>query len=149
MSRKSPAPLASRTLDIELVTWYRYVRVLRKITARLDQALRALRVNRPQFGLLMQIVFDEGINQQTCAERMNVTKGNVAQHVSWLEGQGLIRRQKKGRANHLHLTEAGAAVVAEIMPVHDQQVKEILAVLSPAELRQFQAILRKIDRHLT
>lgn len=108
--------------------------------------MQELDLSRSQLELLIEIAFEKGVNQQTCANRMNVTKGNIAQHIARLENDGLVRRQKDGRTNHLYLTEKGEQLVASIMPVHDQRVKEILSVLSPEELNQFQSILRKFDR---
>jgi DNA-binding MarR family transcriptional regulator len=138
-----------RSRDPELLTWYRFIRVLRKITSLIDEPVQDLNVSRYQFDLLMQVAFEEGINQQTCAERMNVTKGNITQHVDRLEKGGLIQRQKEGRTNCLHLTKVGTDLVTNFMPVHDRRVKEILAVLSQEELLQFQSILRKFDRNLS
>ena len=114
----------------------------------MDALMQDLDVSRSQFDLLMQIAFEEGINQKTCAERMNVTKGNITQHIDRLEIEGYIQRRKQGRTNFLYLTKAGEDLVSEIMPVHDSRVKEILSVLSQGELRQFQSILRKFDRRL-
>ena len=101
-----------------------------------------------QFDLLMQVAFEDGTNQQSCADRMNVTKGNITQHLDRLEKRDLIQRQKEGRTNCLHLTEAGNDLVANVIPVHDQRVREILSLLTRDELRQFQSILRKLDRGL-
>lgn len=139
----------ARSRDPELLTWYRFVRVLKKITAQVDQLMLALDVSRPQFDLLMQVAFEEGVNQQTCAERMNVTKGNIAQHIARLEKNGLIQRQKLGRKKFLQLTDSGKELVSKIMPLHDMRVKEILSVLSTEEVQQFQTILRRFDRGLT
>jgi DNA-binding MarR family transcriptional regulator len=140
--------IQERSRDPALLTWYRFIRVLRKITSLMDEQVLGLDVSRYQFDLLMQVAFEGGINQQTCAERMNVTKGNVTQHLDRLEKRGLIQRQKEGRTNYLYLTDRGRDMVANIMPVHDRRVKEILSVLSEEELRQFQSILRKFDRRL-
>lgn len=144
---KNPT-LQERSRDPVLMTWYRFIRVLRKVTNRMDEAFQPLDISRSQIDLLLQIAFEDGINQQTCADRMNVTKGNIAQHIARLEQQGLVRRQKEGRTNKLYLTESGQAVIAQIMPVHDRQVRAILAALSAEEVQQFQALLRKLDRNL-
>ena len=149
MTDSSPTPIQERSRDPVLLIWYRFVRVMRKITYLMDEPMQSLDVSRSQFDLLMQVAFEEGINQQTCAERMNVTKGNIAQHIAHLEKDGLIQRNKDGRTNYLYLTEAGKEVIDGIMPVHDQRVREILSVLSPEELEQFQSILRKFDRRFT
>ena len=148
MTEKIAALALERSRDQELLTWYRFVRVLRKIINSMDAPMQGKDVSRPQFDLLMQVAFEEGINQQTCAERMNVTKGNIAQHIDRLEKRGIVRREKEGRNNYLYLTSEGDDLVTGFMPIHDQQVREIMSVLSPEELHQFQSILRRFDRSL-
>lgn len=148
MLDETPPRIQDRSRDPMLLTWYRFVRVLKKITYRMDEAMQGLELSRSQFDLLMQVAFEKGISQQTCAERMNVTKGNITQHLDHLEKRGLVWRQKEGRTNKLHLTDEGQGLVGVIMPVHDQQVKEILSALSEEEFQQFQAVLRKLDRSL-
>ncbi len=61
----------------------------------MDQSMRNINVSRYQFDLLMQVALEDGINQQTCANRMNVTKVNITQHIDRLEKRELIRRQKE------------------------------------------------------
>ena len=79
---------------------------------------------------------------------MQVTKGNISQHIARLEKRGLIKRSKEGRDNYLSLTAAGSDLVVAILPVHDRQARKILSVLSPNEPRQFQSILRTFDQKL-
>jgi MarR family 2-MHQ and catechol resistance regulon transcriptional repressor len=86
---------------------------------------------------------------QSCAIQMDVTKGNVTQHIDHLEERGLMRREKHGRTNSLYLTTAGEELVAEIIPVHDKRVEAVLSLLSESELRDFQTVLRRLDRRLT
>ena len=105
-------------------------------------------ISRAQFDLLMTVAFEEGLNQQTCASQMMVTKGNITQHIDRLEERGLMRREKHGRTNSLYLTDAGRDLVSQIMPAHDERVKAILSLLSESELRDFQAVLRRLDRRL-
>jgi len=110
--------------------------------------LRNWDLSQGQFDLLAEIAAEEGINQQTCADRLSVTKGNVTQHMNNLEKRGFIQREKLGRDNYVSLTAEGRALFATIMPAHDAHVKEILAPLTSDEIRQFAAILRKLDRTL-
>lgn len=141
--------LQERSRDPMILTWYRFIRVIKKIFQHLDEPAEGFDISRAQFDLLMTVAFEEGLSQQMCASQMMVTKGNITQHIDRLEERGLIRRDKHGRANWLYLTEAGREVVAQIMPAHDKQVKEILAVFSREELRDFQAVLRRLDRRLS
>jgi DNA-binding MarR family transcriptional regulator len=140
--------IEERSRDPDLLTWYRFVRFMRKIILRMDKSMSDQKISRYQFDLLMQFAHEDGINQQTCADRLNITKGNVTQHLDRLERKGLVRRQKEGRANYLHLTKAGKELLFSIIPDHDQWVKEILSLLSKDELKQFKSIFRKLDRGL-
>jgi DNA-binding MarR family transcriptional regulator len=131
-----------------LITWYRFIRVWRKIFAVMDETMKTIDMSRPQFDLLMQVAFEDGISQQICADRLTVTKSNITQHIDRLEKRGVIKRQKEGRTKFLHLTEVGEQMVANMMPDHDERVKGILSLISGEEFKQFQVILRKLDRGL-
>ena len=148
MDRTGQPALTDRIRDPVLLTWIRLIRVLKKIFRHMDEPIENLNLSRYQFDLLMQATFEPGINQQTCAQRMNVTKGNITQHLDKLEAQGLIQRTKVGRENELRLSKAGEELVTAFMPVHDARVKEILSSLSPEEIGQLQAIFRKLDQSL-
>ena len=137
-----------RSRDPDLLAWYRFVRVMKKIIQGLNELMRDMDLSQSQFDLLMQVAFEKGISQQACADGMNVTKGNVTQHLDRLEEQDLVRRQKVGRTNHLYLTDSGQTLVDEIMPIHDAYVKGILSLMTDQEFSQFQRILRRLDRGL-
>ena len=131
-----------------MLTWFRLVSVLRKITRYMDKPMKSFQLSRYQFELLLQVAFEPGINQKTCAKRMNVTKGNITQHLDKLENLGLIQRNKKGRESSLQLSHKGQALVNDFLPVHDARVKDMLSVLTAEEIRNLQGILRKLDRVL-
>ena len=138
--------LQSRKRDAELLAWFRFVRLMKKAMPQMDMLFKEWNLSQGQFDLLAEIALDEGTNQQSCANRLNVTKGNVAQHLKNLEARGLMRREKIGRDNKIYLTEEGWALFGSIMPTHDEYVKEILSPLSKKEVQQFSATLRKINR---
>ncbi len=138
----------TRRRNATLLTWFRFVRLLKKILPQMEGHLRQWHLSQGQFDLLAEIAADEGLNQQTCANRLNVTKGNITQHLSNLEQRGYVEREKLGRDNVVSLTDEGIALFSTLMPAHDAHVKEILAPLTEEELRQFAAILRKLDRSL-
>ena len=54
-----------RSRDPLLLTWYRYIRVLRKTIGVMDEYLTNQGMSRYQFDLLMQIVAEDGVNQRT------------------------------------------------------------------------------------
>lgn len=138
----------ARRRDATLLTWFRFIRVLKKLLPQMDVHLQHWQLSQGQFDLLAEIAAEEGINQQTCANRLNVTKGNITQHLGNLEKRGYIQREKLGRDNVVSLTDEGRTLFSTIMPAHDEYVKEVLAPLTAEEIRQFAAILRKLDRTL-
>jgi DNA-binding MarR family transcriptional regulator len=131
-----------------VLAWYRFIRVNKQIFQHMGEPAAGFDISRAQFDLLLTVAFNEGLNQQACAGQMMVTKGNITQHIDRLEERGLMRREKHGRMNSLYLTGAGRELVSQIMPKHDERMKAILSVLSNQELRDFQAVLRKLDRRL-
>ncbi len=131
-----------------MLAWFRLVRVTKKMFRHMDEPIQSLHLSRAQFDLLMQIAFDSGINQKTCAKRMDVTKGNVTLHLKRLEKAGLVKRSKVGRDKYLELSEHGEQAVAEFLPGHDSRVREIFSVLSDEDIHNLQDILRKLDRSL-
>ena len=129
-----------------MLSWFRFIRVMRKVTHAMDTPIETLNLNRYQFDVLMTVAFEPGINQKTCAERLNVSKGNITQHLDTLGDLGLIRRKKVGRENQLVLSSKGQETIEEFMPIHDDRVREILSPLTSEDINSFQAILRKLDR---
>lgn len=138
----------TRRRDATLLTWFRFIRVLKKLLPQMDEHLKQWNLSQGQFDLLAEIATEEGINQQTCANRLNVTKGNITQHLNNLEKRGYLRREKLGRDNYIVLTAEGRTLFSTIMPDHDKYIKGLLASLTPEEVQQFAAILRKLDRNL-
>ena len=100
----------TRRRDATLLTWFRFIRVLKKLLPQMDEHLRHWGLSQGQFDLLAEIAAEEGINQQTCANRLNVTKGNVTQHLSNLEKSGYIQREKSGRDSFVSLTDEGRSI---------------------------------------
>ena len=114
----------------------------------MDQHFKEWNLSHGQFDLLAEVAINAGINQQGCADRLNVTKGNIAQHLKNLEQRGLMVREKIGRDNNIFLTDKGWALFSEIMPIHDEHVRQIMAPLTQKETQQFSAILRKLEHGL-
>ncbi|MFT5194030.1 MAG: DNA-binding MarR family transcriptional regulator [Cellvibrionaceae bacterium] len=137
-----------RKRDATLLAWFRFIRLLKKTLPQMDVHFKEWNLSQGQFDLLAEVAVNEGTNQQMCADRLNVTKGNVAQHLKNLENRRLMRREKIGRDNNIFLTDEGWALFSTIMPVHDEYVKQILASLTKQEIQQFSAILRKIHRSI-
>lgn len=131
-----------------VLAWLRLLRVGQKVDRGLAAQLRRWGLNLAQFDVLARVGADGGITQQELADSLLVTKGNVAQLLSRMEGRGLIERRPEGRTNRLYVTEEGRRLFDGVVPAHEALVAERLSVLSPEEQRELLALLRKLDHAL-
>lgn len=98
---------------------------------------------------VMAVLGDSGARTQrelVHATRMDKVAVNRACKV--LEDRGLAARSpndRDGRSHHLELTAAGKAMHAEIMPLALGMEKQLFAVLSAQERRDFKAVLARIN----
>ena len=146
MLHKTLQIMQRRKRDQRLLAWYRLLRVVKKGIGHVSPAFVDAGLSRSQFDLLGAIAMDEGQTQQSYAQRMTVTKGNITQLLDRLEKCRLVRRCKQGRTNYLFLTEAGWEIIGHISPEHDKRLYQMFASLSSKEISQLAAILRKLER---
>lgn len=131
-----------------LATWVRFMRVSTKMAREETLVLRALGMSSAHFDVLVQIWQREGLTQQELSQRLLVTKGNVCYLVDKLEAEHLLERRREGKTNRLFLTEKGKAFIEDTLPIHDQMIETVFAVLTPEEQRTLRGLLRKIDKTL-
>jgi DNA-binding MarR family transcriptional regulator len=148
------APDAPPPADIDwsaVAAWMRLARVYHKIDRRSAEAFRQHGLTVAQFDVLAQVGAHPGCSQQELADRLLVTKGNVAQLLAKMEVRGLIERQpaKVGRGNLLRLTAEGETLRARVVPAQEARVTAWLATLSPEDLTRFNRMLRSLDRALS
>jgi len=137
-----------RKRDPRFLTWYRLLRVMKKGIGYISPTFIDAGLSRPQFDLLGAIAMDEGQTQQSYAERMTVTKGNITQQLDRLEKNGWVRRSKEGRTNYLYLTDSGWEIMGRITPEHDERLYELFSVLTAEEVRDLARILRKLEQNI-
>lgn len=148
------APEASLAAGIDwsaVAAWMRLARVYHKIDRRSADAFREHGLTVAQFDVLAQVGAHPDCSQQELAERLLVTKGNVAQLLDKMEARGLIERRqaKVGRGNLLRLTAEGEALRARVVPAQEARVTAWLAALSPEDLAHLNRMLRSLDRALS
>ncbi|WP_374420312.1 MarR family winged helix-turn-helix transcriptional regulator [Novosphingobium arvoryzae] len=110
---------------------------------------------RERFGLkipewrVMAVLGDAGaLTQRDLVGATRMDKVAVNRACKVLEDRGLAARSpndRDGRSHHLELTAAGKAMHAEIMPLALGMEKQLFAVLSAQERRDFKAVLARIN----
>jgi DNA-binding MarR family transcriptional regulator len=84
-------------------------------------------------------------------DALMITSGAVTNRIDRLEARGYVRRRKSSadkRVVLIRLTAAGRAAIDAAAPDHLANEAAILADLSPAEQRQLERLLRKVQRGL-
>ena len=100
-----------------------------------------------QFAVLLSIAQNPGVNQIDLVRLTGIDRSTMAEMIGRLIRRALIRRRRRaadGRANELHLTAAGGALVAAVLPAVRRAQARILAPLPAAERAGFIRALRKL-----
>ena len=110
---------------------------------------------RERFGLkipewrVMAVLGDAGaLTQRDLVGATRMDKVAVNRACKVLEDRGLAARSpndRDGRSHHLELTAAGKAMHAEIMPLALGMEKQLFAMLTAQERRDFKAVLARIN----
>ena len=85
------------------------------------------------------------------AERFGVTMTAASQFADRVERQGLAERHHRSddrRVVELRLTEAGSALVAGMLGMQRDVLRDLFSVFTPAELEQLERLVRTmVERH--
>src|SRR5699024_5416574 len=88
-------------------TWIRLMRVYQQIDKHTAGIMKQHGLSVSRFDVLVHAGVSEGRTQQQLADAMFVTKGNITQLLDGMEAEDLLYRRRKGRTNHIFLTEKG------------------------------------------
>jgi DNA-binding MarR family transcriptional regulator len=105
------------------------------------------RLTPRQFALLLTVAQRPGISQIDLVARTGIDRSTVADTVRRLARRGLLRRRRTrrdARANALHVTAAGARLLAEVAPAVTRAQARILAPIAAGERRTLVRLLRQL-----
>ena len=109
-------------------------------------ALHEFAVTPGQAGILLLIRDNAGISQSALARAVGVERATLGQTVEALARRDLVERRPKPddrRAWALHLSDAGTAFAARLLPAIEAHEADLLAGLAPGEAGQLRDLLRK------
>lgn len=134
-----------------VLAWLHLVRVHDRISRYEACLLGAYGLTPAQFDVLSHLHVEPGVSQQNLAERLLVTKGNVAGLIDRMEAAGLVERcnhPEDRRAHRLFLTKAGEEVFLRAAPALEETISARMAGLTDAEQVTLMSLLAKLDRTL-
>lgn len=140
-----------KTRQREVLTWMHLLRIHQQVQKEEIAHLAKHNLTLPQFDVLVQLYQEQDITQQTLADRLFVTKGNVCGLMDRMVEQGLVERgsdPEDRRAYKLQLTPKGRALIETVLPAHRRLLTSKLGRLSPPKVQQLQSLLGELDRSL-
>jgi DNA-binding MarR family transcriptional regulator len=124
--------------------WFRITRIYNQSIRESNQHLRKWKLSTAQFDILVQVGSYERLSQQELANKLFVTKGNITQLLSKMEGVGLIKREQEWKTKYLSLTEEGKEFFYEVVPKQEYFQASQFSNLNYKEKKQLLNLLRKI-----
>ncbi|TSE19480.1 HTH-type transcriptional repressor NicR [Tepidimonas alkaliphilus] len=103
-----------------------------------------------QYAALQAVHNEPGLDQRSLAGRIAQDTSTTAGVVERLQARGWLRREPDPadrRVRRLTLTEAGRALLAQVVPDMQRAQARILAPLDAAEQVQFMALLQRLVQH--
>lgn len=131
-----------------VLAWLRLARVYQKVDRASAEHLRRWGLSVAQFDVLARIGAAEGLSQQQLADRLLVTKGNIAQLIHRLERDGLVTRCQEGRLNRLYLTAQGCDLAAHAVPAQEEMIAGLFSAVPGEQHRRLLDLLRALDHAL-
>lgn len=127
--------------------WLQLVRAYNYMEARISADLRRADLTLARFDVLVALTKHGPMSQQTLADHLLVTKGNVVGLIDKLSARGFVERQSSTtdrRVNLLRVTPAGKRIVDRILPRQMQLIASLMLPLSQREAASLKALLTRL-----
>lgn len=134
-------------VPIEEFVGYQLKRAFAVFSAEFSAAVAGTDMRQVLVGILATVAAEPGINQGAVGRRLGIQRANMVVLINELIERGLIDRQAGDdrRSFALHLTGAGADMLAECLARIRLGEERRLALLSDAEKAQLLSILKRLN----
>ncbi|WP_205079651.1 MarR family winged helix-turn-helix transcriptional regulator [Pelotomaculum sp. FP] len=125
---------------------------LRKATRLLsqiyDQALKPAKLKGTQFSLLMAVAGQEDTTIGKLARPLGMERSTVSRNAKILEKRGLVKIEEgeDRRLQRITLTEKGALVLQEALPLWESVQERLAGELGEERLKTFMGDLKNLSR---
>ena len=125
--------------------------VSRLIRKRFDERARAIGATRAQWRTLIVVMRNEGVNQGTLAELLEVEPITLCRMIDRLEEAGLVERRRDPadrRAWLIHLTDKAGPVLTKVKAIADSLFEEVLAGVPENDRDRLNLTLERMRENL-
>ncbi|ADV66565.1 MarR family winged helix-turn-helix transcriptional regulator [Deinococcus maricopensis] len=136
----------------EVHLWLTLDRVYTILSRRIAGKLAEVGLTSPQYRVL-RLLSDHGpLSPNTLAERLGVTPGNLTGILDRLESAGHLHRTREAgdrRSVRVQITPQGTDLMRVAVPDVRDHVRTLFSTLTPEELQHTQALLERLEHHLS
>jgi DNA-binding MarR family transcriptional regulator len=105
-------------------------RLDRTVTRIYDSALRPHGVSAAQLGVLVAVALSGDVQPKTLCRVLDLEKSTLSRNIALMVKNGWVTSDRSGRAQVLHLSQAGASVLARALPAWRRAQRQAQQVLS-------------------
>lgn len=119
--------------------------------ARVEAAVHPYHLSASQFGVLDTIAVRGAVHQQELAEALGRSKAQMTAIIDALESRELVRRERHAtdrRFITVHLTEAGATLLADATPARTAAIVALMSDLTGEQRGRLARLCRRLVRTL-
>lgn len=138
--------LSIKEKRLALLVWFRLSRFYNQSIRLTNKHLQQWGITTAQFDALNQIGLHQPITQQQLGDKLEVTKGNITQLLKRMESASLIKREREWKTKYISLTEQGASLYEEVIPLQEQFQIEQFCGLDHEEQVQLLHLLKKLQK---
>lgn len=145
MQRNIPSPLVQHPRISDLIGFNLQMATLR-VVARTLEALAHAEISPAKVTALALLQMNPGCDQSALGRALRINRASAMKLVNSLSARGLVERRegRNLRTKALHLTQAGARLLDEILPILETADSRMASGLSPAEQRTLRAMLERL-----
>jgi MarR family transcriptional regulator for hemolysin len=125
--------------------------VARLMKTYADQRARQFGISRAQWGVLMRLHLNEGLNQADLAEILDLQPITLTRLLDTLAANGLIERKpdpNDRRANRLYLTPAALPLLEQLNKLGADMMASVLDGLDPNRIERMLQDLEEVRTNL-
>ena len=125
-------------------------RAARQVTQRFDRILRQSGLKTNQFSILMASYDPEGIRLTRMAKILGMERTTLTRNLALLEKLGLvsIKPGDDRRERQIRITEKGAGLLEEALPLWQQAQREIVELIGGNKIEGLMSGLHEVARKL-
>jgi len=130
-----------------LNTYTKLMRAAESVTSRVHRVLSEPKLTISQFGVLEALYHKGPLCQRDIASKILKSTGNITLVIDNLEKQSLVRRVRDDEDRRyftIHLTEAGAALIARVFAAVEAAIVTEMALLSENEQELLGSLCKKL-----